>query len=235
MSALVFTLWAAGMVATADPGSSTPPAPASSVSHNNLDLGLVMSLERSPLVLGVDQEVMLRVSLPDEVAGDMGRVTIRTTAGEIIDIARDNSRTMSARWVLPTRRFPQGAIVIAKTDDTAPRMSVLFVPLPAVASPAFHTDPGAEVSLRVGGQLFGPKRANAVGDVRVPVIVPPGVDLAVALSKNDHGKTAEETLNLGHPPFQRMMLLTPMSASFGTPTMCGPLAWTNRQGRFHPA
>jgi len=211
MSAFFFLLLSAGTLAAAD-----PPAPVAT--YNNLNLGLVLTLERSPLVLGIDQEVMLRVSLPDDAVGEMGKVTLRTTVGEIIDVARDNSRTMSARWVLPARRFPQGAIVMATSDDPTPHMAVMCVPLAAVASPAFHTDPGAEVSVRVAGRMFGPKRANAAGDIRVPVVVPPGVDLAVALSRNEHGKTAEETLNLGHPPFQRMTIWAPMSARFGMPT-----------------
>ena len=216
-------LWAATALNAhepAPPATSTYPVLADAPAPSNaIDLGLVISLTEGALVLGVDQDVMVHVALSPNALGPLGKLTIKSTAGEIIDVTRENDRAMSARWVLPARRFPQGAILVASTDEPVPKLGALCVPLPAVASPAFRTDPGAEVSLRVAGQMFGPKRANEDGDVRVPVIVPPGVEIAVALSINAHGKTAQETLSLGHPPFERMMLWAPATATLGTPTV----------------
>lgn len=213
---MIVTLPVAALLWLVAPTVEPAPPPPAPPSHHSIDLGLLVSLSQPSLVLGVDQDVAVHVTLPQAAQGPLGKVTLKSSTGDVIDLARDNDRAMSARWVLPSRRFPQGAVLVASTEDG--RLGALCVPLPAVASPAFHTDPGAEVTLTVAGRVFGPKRANAQGDVRVPVVVPPGVPMALATSKNEHGKTAEETMDLGHPPFARVLIWAPPTTTLGIPT-----------------
>lgn len=188
-----------------------------------LESGLTIAIGPEAPVLGVDSYVTLHIRPASGTSWPKGRrprvLNVQVSAGTVEDLRPDGQEGFRARRVLPTRRAPQGVMVLAHATlrDTS-LWAVAFVPLPAMAAPAFHTDPDAEVSMLVGNRLFGPKRANAQGDVRVPIVVDPGVQVALARSTNAHGRMAEETLDLGVPPFQRALLWLPASADHGRPT-----------------
>ncbi len=186
-----------------------------------IDLGLQLSITPPDPVLGVNQEVSVTVtsSIGPLPPSAWASLRMLTSAGEVQDLTPSGPAAWSGRLVLPTRRAPQGLIVAAQMRSADIDVAgALFVPLPAVASPAFQTDPRAEVTLTVAGRVFGPKRASATGDVRVPVVVPPGVSMAVARTTNAVGKMAEEILDLGVPPFSRLLVLAPETATHGRPT-----------------
>jgi len=90
------------------------------------------------------------------------------------------------------------------------------VALRAAATPSFRTDPGAKVTLRVGDRDFGPQIAPADGVVHVPVVVPPGVNFAVARSVNQHGKSTEGMVDLHVPYSQRLLFVVPEAMVAGT-------------------
>lgn len=213
---------AAAIIGAGMPTVPVAPVEASSepepVAHAWEAGGLSLSISPAAPVLGLEQEVVLHIRpVAPWPNGRPSRVEVHANGGQIEDVSPEGEDGFSARWVLPTRRAPRGVIAVARAETDPPQIGALHLPLPAVASPAFFTDPGAEVSMQVAGRRFGPKRANARGEVRVPIVVPPGVSIALAHSKNAHGKLAEETVELGVPPFEKALLLAPEVAEQGRP------------------
>jgi hypothetical protein len=177
---------------------------------------LTVSLGSMNLVLGIDQETELRIELgPGVQSAEPPRVL--ATTGHVDDLVRTGERSFVGRYVLPAERFPQAAILVAELPSMQPRVrGLLVVPLRAAASPAFHTDAGAAVTLRIGEKEFGPQKAPRDGNVRIPVVVPPGVTFGLARSTNEFGETTEQTVDLKIPPFRRMLVVAPDTIRAGS-------------------
>ncbi len=179
-------------------------------------LSVSVSVDGKPPVLGVDEEALVRITVvgpgPDMV--DPPRVL--ASAGTFAEVTRTGPRAFLARYRLPMARFPQAAMLVAEIGAGSSLVrGFLALPLAASASPAFHTDPGAQVTMRVGDKPFGPQRADREGNVRVPVIVPPGVPTATARSVNRFGKATEQTVDLKIPSFRHMMIAAPQTMAAG--------------------
>jgi hypothetical protein len=177
---------------------------------------VTLTLGSSNLVLGIDQETELRIELgPDVATSEPPRVL--ASAGHVDDLVRTGPRSFVGRYVLPTERFPQAAILVADLPQGPRRLrGMLVVPLRAAASPAFRTDPGAAVTLRIGEKEFGPQKAQRDGNVRIAVVVPPGVAFGLARSTNEFGETTEQTIDLKIPPFRRMLVVAPETIRAGS-------------------
>jgi hypothetical protein len=195
------------LVALAEP--APPEAPAARPT-------LALALGSMNLVLGIDQETELRVDLGgDEEPPDNPRIV--ASAGHIDDLVRTGPRSWVGRYVLPSERFPQAAILVAELPQGERRLrGALVVPLRAAASAGFHTDPGASVTMRIGEKEFGPQKAPRDGNVRIAVVVPPGVTFGLARSTNEFGITTDQTVDLKIPPFHRLLLLGPETMRAGS-------------------
>jgi hypothetical protein len=166
-------------------------------------------------VIGVDREVVLRVRLDPAAAPAGARPRLFASVGALAFAGGpgDGEGRLTARYTLPAGRFPQVAVLAAETASGCRAMAAL--PLQAPASPAFRTDPGASVTVRVGERDFGPVTADDRGQVRVPVVVPPGVRTALARSSNAGGKISEQIIDLAPPPFPRLLVMAPVSLVAG--------------------
>jgi hypothetical protein len=132
-------------------------------------------------------------------------------------MVREGPTSFSARFLLPAGRFPQPAIVVADfSHDSLILRGALAVRLRAAASPAFHTAPGAKVTVKVGDKEFGPLVAPADGNIHVPVVVPPGINFAIARSVNRAGKANQQILDLKIPPAQRALIVAPEKLPAGS-------------------
>jgi hypothetical protein len=165
-------------------------------------------------VLGVDQEAEVRIAISEALPPPAEPPRAFASAGRIEDITRTGPRSFVGRYLLPAERFPQAAILVVELRESA-RRGFTVVRLRAAASPAFRTDPGAAVTLRIGEKEFGPQRASRDGSVRVPVVVPPGVNYGVARSVNEFGESTEQTIDLRIPPFRRLLLAAPEAIAAG--------------------
>ena len=207
---------AAAVAALALPGARWRRSPPDSAEPR---LELEVS-DPSPVIGAVTAvEVRLRVSAPPQ----WGPPRLLASAGKIgplvASTAGDNS--FLARYELPADRFPQVALLVAELP--APpgswpgrsALQLLALPLRAPASPAFRTDPGAQVTVLVADRSFGPVIADGTGQVRVTVLVPPGTRTATARSVNTFGKATEQQVDLAPPPFRRLMVLAPTSLQAG--------------------
>ena len=136
-------------------------------------------VEQSP-VIGLTGETVLDITVVNaSVPLPMPRVLC--SVGKIADLARQGPARFTARYILPSARYPQPAILVAEFPGPGwPLRGMAAVRLRAAATPSFRTDPGARVTLRVADRDFGPRVADAQGKVLIPIVVPPGVGFAVA-------------------------------------------------------
>jgi hypothetical protein len=178
---------------------------------------VVLSLSAASPVLGIDAEVELRILASGDFPWPLPMPRIVCSTGRIEDLVREGPATFSARFVLPPTRFPQVALIIADfSHDSLILRGTLVVRLRAAASPAFRTEPGAKVTVQVGDKDFGPVIARRDGSIHVPVVVPPGIDFALARSMNRYGKSSQQLIDLKIPPSRRMMVLAPEKLAAGT-------------------
>jgi hypothetical protein len=168
-------------------------------------------------VIGVTGETELRIEVanPSELPMPLPRVLC--SAGQVEDLGREGPATFTARYILPSGRFPQPAILVAEFA-TARGLLRGFAPvrLRAATTPSLRTDPGAQVTLHVDDRDFGPQTAPPDGVVHIPVVVPPGVEFATARSVNQYGKATEQVLDLRVPYSQRLLFVAPETLAAGT-------------------
>lgn len=170
--------------------------------------------EPSP-VIGLTGETVLTIEVTG-VATPLPVPRVLCSTGQIEDLGREGPAKFSARYILPTGRYPQPAILVAEFPvGRWPLRGMTSVGLRAAATPSFRTDPGARVTLRVADHDFGPRTAAADGMVHIPVVVPPGVGFAVARSESQHGSATEQVVDLHVPYAQRLLLVPPESLAAG--------------------
>lgn len=134
--------------------------------------------------------------------------------------------------LLPAERYPQIAIVAALDANDA-LLDWLAVPLAGQARVKVETARGASVVLEVAGRRSAPLVATS-GDLRIPVIVPPGVTSALAIATATNGNVTEKPIALGAHPFtQTLAICTAHGVSIlaidvaGAPaTLVPPIAMT---------
>jgi len=202
-----------------------PVAPEKRAEQSSSPAKVTLSLAAPSPVLGIEFETELRIVVTGSFAPPLRFPKILCSAGRVEDLVREGPTSFSARFLVPAGRFPQPAIVVADfSHDSLILRGALAVRLRAAASPAFHTDPGAKVTVKVGDKEFGPVVAPADGNVRVPVVVPPGIDFATARSLNRRGKASQQLLDLKIPPAQRALVVAPEKLSAGSAAEVAVLA-----------
>lgn len=204
--------FAEAAVAALSPADELSP-PASRPSQPRVSLSLT---DPSPII-GVTGETELRIEIANPPQSPMGMPRILCSVGQIEDLTREGPTTFTARYILPASRFPQPAIVVAEFARSPwPIRGMTTIRLRAAATPTFRTDPGAQVTLRVGDRDFGPQLAPSDGVVRIPVVVPPGIDSAIARTVSVYGKATEQTIDLRVPYSQRLLFVVPEAIAAGS-------------------
>ena len=206
--AVLFLVLAPGMAGA----QSTSEEPTSATGPS-----VALSLADPSPVIGVTGESALRIEVHNPPESPMPIPRVLASAGQVEDLGREGPATFTARYILPSGRFPQPAILVAEfASGRSPLRGVLPVRLRAAATPTLSTDPGAQVTLRVADREFGPQTAPADGVVNVPVVVPPGVEFATARSVNQHGKATEQVIDLRVPYSQRLLIVPPEHLAAGS-------------------
>jgi hypothetical protein len=161
-------------------------------------------------VIGVTGETELRIEVADAPGEPMPMPRVLCSVGQIEDLGREGPASFSARYILPAGRFPQPAIIVAEFANLSwPLRGMAAVRLRAATTKILYTDPGAQVTLRVGDRDFGPQTALADGAVHIPIVVSPGVEFATARSVNQYGKATEQMVDLRVPYSQRVLFVAP--------------------------
>ena len=192
----------AGAVAAADL-ETTEPEPS-----------ITLTALAADLPPGQGGEVRLRIAIAGPGPAVAPPPRLVASIGHVEPPHRIDERTFEARFLAPAAHFPELAIIAAEQDKPGARAFVT-VALPAPARPAFRTAPGGKVSVWVAGRSFGPETADASGQARVSIVVPPGVTTATVRSTDARGLSSEKTIDLRPPPFPHLLLLAPAALPAG--------------------
>lgn len=161
---------------------------------------LQITVNPEALVLGDDSSAALSLILPEgaqpSVKASFGTVDTLTPLGE---------GRWSARYIPRAVNFPHVAVVgvINERDEQA---QVVSIPMSGKVQFPVAAPEGATVLLRIGDREYGPVRSNADGVALVPIVVPPGVNIATQVVVID-GQVTETALDLAIPASRRVSLL----------------------------
>ena len=174
----------------------------------------VVEAEPSRLVLGprARAEITIRNAGPGlRAAVSMGTLT-PGSSGE------DFTRYV---WVPPSDARAPTLVLFAFWSSDAPALSditVLALPCAGRTELAIETEPGARVGVEVAGSRFGPRRADTLGRLRMPVEVGPGVHEARVIAElADQSKI--RVLPLSLPPSPWLLAVSPETSVEGTPVL----------------
>ena len=160
-----------------------------------------LSAQPAQLVLGKDSGADLEIR-----ASSGAKVTFSTTIGTVSG-AQHEGGMVRARFNAPPLRVPSVALVLAQVEDGGDRdLYWLSIPLSGSDTMVIETKPGSKVEATVAGHMVGPVAAAENGNVRLPMVVPPGVRQATLKITDKLGNTTERPLDLEPPPFSRVRL-----------------------------
>lgn len=173
------------------------------------------------IVLGQTEHIELEVvaRAADGSPLDSAPPRLAASTGTLSPPERVAPGHFRTRFTPPAERFPHVAIVFAVLE-TAERTHVGFIPLHlwGQGQTVARTKPRSSVTVFIGNEGFGPVVADDEGAARVPIVVPPGPERAVATSVDALGNESQKTIDLGVPPFNRlaMMPIDNLTAADGT-------------------
>lgn len=134
---------------------------------------------------------------------------LRANVGTFENVERVGPGRFRARYVLPTTRFPEVAIIVAFAPWPHPQsvegaFGVLRVPIASAVEVPGRAEPGAEVRLTLGDAVFGPVTAQNDGSFRLPVVIPPGIGMAKTITVDRVGNKRTSPLDLMLPPTDQL-------------------------------
>lgn len=209
-----------------------------------------LSANPERLVLGQDLEGTISFQLIGGTA-KADDLVVSASSGEIQNLTDMGGGKFTARYITPKVNYPHLALVaVADRRDPARTAGVLVIPLNGKTDYPVKAQPNASVLLRIGGREFGPVQAGADGRASVPVVVPPGVQVATLVSVSN-GTNNEETIDLRVPETKRLRLMPlpkglPSDATSavavravvrlpdGAPDVAAKLTFTTTAGTFGP-
>lgn len=186
---------------------------------------VALTLDPATPVKGRDREATLGIQLrtpqgaPDVEAPPP---VLRANVGAIEGLERVGPGSFRARYLLPTTRYPEVAVLVAFSAWPSPASihgatGSLVVPLSTAIDLPGHTEPGAQMSIEIAGQHFGPVVAAADGTFALPVVVPPGHRFGKGTVVDRVGNRRVEKVDLALPPTDPLScVLTPHRIPLGT-------------------
>lgn len=175
--------------------------------------------ERQTLTLGTDTTTSLVVTATGPLAGEATAGRTLATVGDIGPLVPGPTPgSFTAEYRVPIDRRPQSAIVAAELLLPGGRRfhAVTRLMLPAETNFPLHSSPNASVSLEVAGHVFGPRKADAEGNVRIPIVVPPDVGVGHASAISEFGIEKRTEVSLQPQDYPRVLLIAPPDAEAGT-------------------
>ena len=205
---------------------ATPPVPAvvdvvpgSNAATPAAPTTVAITAQQQTLIIGVDSGTTLRVVLsgPDAAVAVAGRLMATVgTLGPLM--AGPTPGTFVTEYRVPADRRPQSALVAIEMVFPGGRRAhgTTQLMLPAAADFPLRSSPHANVWLEVAGTEFGPRRADAEGNVHIPIVVPPGLAVGRARAVNKFGVTKETEVDLQPLDYQRVLLYAPPEGEVGS-------------------
>jgi hypothetical protein len=186
-------------------------APSASPTARSLDVDtFAFAADPGRIILGETVSATVRITAIDDDGRplDVAPPSLTVSTGALAPPVRVAPGVWTTTFSPPKDAFPHVAIVAA-TIEHGPKTAVGFVALPlwGKGQAAVATKPNAQVTVAIGADRFGPVASNAAGDVRVPILVPPGPETALARSVDAVGNESQKTISLGVPGFNRLAVV----------------------------
>lgn len=202
--------------------AGTPTARAAEPRARAIDAtALTFAVEPARIVLGDTTAAKLTLTAKhrDGTPLDVAPPLLTVSAGALSAPTRTDAGVWTVTFTPPKEAFPHVAIVAA-TIETATSSAVGFAPLHlwGKGETAVRTKPNSSVTVMIGSDAHGPVQADKTGLAKVPLVVPPGPERAVARSVDEVGNESQKAIDLGVPPFNRVALLAlddPVAADGG--------------------
>lgn len=216
---------------------------------------VTLALQPASPVKGRDAVALLDITIGgvDQPAPPV----LRANVGVLEAVERVGPGRFRARYVLPTTRFPEVAIIVAFAPWPHPQAAegafgVLRVPIASAVEVPGRAERGAEVRLTLANQTFGPVTAQPDGTFRLPVVVPPGYGVAKTTTADRVGNKRTASLDLMLPPTDQLAcVVTPTrlpadgvskarvlcasSDPYGAPTRGARVQWKGGRGTWSAA
>ncbi len=157
--------------------------------------GIVVTSNPSPIVLGeVERATIDVLGLPGDgplgVAVNVGAVERQTPLPGGVRLT----------YRAPAQRFPQ-LLCLALWREGAPGTLVVRVPLHGRTAVDVTTRPRSDVTLAVGGRVFGPRPSGPTGRLRMNVIVAPGITEGHVQVIDQRGLETRRPVPIGQPDY----------------------------------
>jgi hypothetical protein len=155
------------------------------------------------LILGQDQQVVLTFHAPTPTP-----VTLHASTGTVSVPEALGHGNFKAVYVPPADKMPSIALIVAATEDgsTIDWAPILLYGRPRVTA---TSEPHATVLVRVGGEEYGPVRADRRGHIDLRVLVPPGITEAQTIAQDAIGNARAVPLKLGAPAVPEQFAICP--------------------------
>jgi len=134
---------------------------------------------------------------------------LRANVGSIEALQKVGPGIYKARYVLPTTRFPEVAVVVAFSAWPHPQsvhgaFGALRVPLAAAVELPGKTEANADLTLLIANKPFGPVRTGPDGRFKIPIVVPPGYGMAKGTAVDRLGNKRTNPIDLALPPTDQL-------------------------------
>src|SRR5581483_2311938 len=117
----------------------------------------VITPARPHLVLGQESEMALAIEVRDNDTGvTFAPERAIASIGTIASVTAAGEGHFVARYIAPSARFPQAAIIVVDLAGGGQHLrATTCLPLYAATQMPFHTSPNASVAVRIENQTFG--------------------------------------------------------------------------------
>ncbi|MBI3184129.1 MAG: hypothetical protein HYZ28_18505 [Myxococcales bacterium] len=169
----------------------------------------MVQLELNPPapVKQLDAEATLSVRLlrPDGAPDvDSAPPVIRSNVGTIADLSRVGPGEFRARYVLPSTRHPEVAVIVALSAWPHPQsvhgaFGAARVPMASAIDLPGKTEPNADFQIIIAGKRWGPVKAGPDGRFKLPVVVPPGYGTGIGTATDRVGNRRTRPMSLMVP------------------------------------
>ena len=174
--------------------------------------GVSLKLEPAAPVKNRDASAQLTIEMRNakgEADPESAPPVLRANVGTIEGLTKVGPGVYRARYVLPTTRYPEVAVVVAFSAWPHPQsvhgsFGALRVPLASSVDLPGKTEGNAEMAIVIANQKFGPVHAGADGRFKLPVVVPPGYGTGVGTAVDRLGNRRVSNIDLMLPPTDQL-------------------------------
>ncbi|MGC6510118.1 MAG: hypothetical protein ACON4U_16990 [Myxococcota bacterium] len=161
------------------------------------------------LLLGADENATIQFKFEGGFAED-SQLSVQSSEGTISNVTYLGDNKFSALYTPPAKKLFPHVSVITVVDQNNPDETYSAYAFKQIGQTKFpvRTAPNAKVALEVGGRSFGPVQADASGQARIPIRVPPGETIAKQTSILGSDRT-EDSIDLQVPSTNRIAFFAP--------------------------